>query len=108
MTNQNAVSLDSFKCRKNLDVNGKTYAYFDLKEAEKNGLQGISRLPFSLKVLLENLLRFEDGRSVKKEDIEAMSNWLETRKSEHEIAYRPARVRMDGSHRCPADLANRS
>ena len=56
-------SLDSFKCRRTLDVAGKTYTYFSLPEAEKNGLAGISRLPFSLKVLLENLLRFEDGRS---------------------------------------------
>ena len=56
-------SLDSFKCRRTLDVGGKTYTYFSLPEAEKNGLPGISRLPFSLKVLLENLLRFEDGRT---------------------------------------------
>jgi aconitate hydratase len=60
-------SLDSFKCRKILSVNGKDHVYFDLKEAEKNGLAGVSRLPFSMKVLLENLLRNEDGRSVTKE-----------------------------------------
>ena len=57
-------SLDSFKSRRTLTVGGKTYDYFSLPEAEKNGLAGISRLPFSLKVLLENLLRFEDGRTV--------------------------------------------
>ncbi len=57
-------SLDSFKARKTLQVGAKTYTYFSLPEAEKNGLEGISRLPFSLKVLLENLLRFEDGRTV--------------------------------------------
>ena len=61
------ASLDSFKCRKKLTVGAKTYHYFSLKTAEKNGLAGISQLPFSMKVLLENLLRFEDGRSVTKE-----------------------------------------
>jgi aconitate hydratase len=65
------MSLDSFKCRKTLKVGAKTYTYFSLKAAEKNGLKGISRLPYSLKVLLENLLRHEDGRSVTKADIEA-------------------------------------
>ncbi len=62
-------SLDTFKCRRTLQVGGKTYTYFSLPEAEKNGLAGIARLPFSLKVLLENLLRFEDGRSVTADDI---------------------------------------
>ena len=56
------MSLDSFKCRKTLKVGAKTYTYFSLKAAEKNGLKGVTRLPYSLKVLLENLLRFEDGR----------------------------------------------
>ena len=59
-----AQSLDSFNCRRTLSAGGKSYVYFDLKEAEKNGLDGVSRLPFSLKVLLENLLRHEDGRYV--------------------------------------------
>ena len=60
------ASLDSFKCRREMTVAGKTYTYFDLKEAEKNGLDGASKLPYTLKVLLENLLRFEDGRTVTK------------------------------------------
>ena len=64
-------SLDSFNCRKNLKVGSKTYVYYSLKAAEKNGLKGISKLPFSLKVLLENLLRFEDGKTVKKSDIQS-------------------------------------
>jgi len=89
-----ATSLNSFKCRKTLKVGNKTYEYYSLKDAEKNGLKGISRLPFSLKVLLENLLRFEDGRSVTKADIEAMAKWMRTRKSTKEIAFRPARVLM--------------
>jgi aconitate hydratase len=86
------ASLDSFDCERELTVGSKTYTYFDLTVAEVNGLTGISKLPRSLKVLLENLLRHEDGKTVKKEDIQAMASWLKTRKSSHEIAYRPARV----------------
>ena len=70
------TSLDSFKCRKKLKVGAKTYIYYSLKDAEKNGLKGVSNLPFSLKVLLENLLRFEDGRSVTKDDILAAAESL--------------------------------
>lgn len=100
-------SLDSFKCRRTLDVAGKTYTYFSLPEAERNGLPGIARLPFSLKVLLENLLRFEDGRSVTADDIRAVQQWLEKRCSNREIAYRPARVLMQDFTGVPAvvDLA---
>lgn len=87
--------IDSFKCRKTLSVGGKEYVYYSLTEAEKNGLAGISSLPFSMKVLLENLLRFEDDRSVKKSDIENVAKWLADRgKAGAEIAYRPARVLM--------------
>src|ERR1700739_865277 len=91
------TSLDSFKCRKTLKVGGKTYVYYSLPAAEKNGLKGISKLPYSIKVLLENLLRNEDGRSVKKQDIEAVAKWLKKRKLEHEIASRQARVWMQDS-----------
>jgi aconitate hydratase len=101
------ASLDSFKCRRELKVGAKTYVYFDLKAAEANGLKGVSKLPQTLKVLLENLLRFEDGRTVVKADIEAMAEWLKTKTSEHEIAYRPARVLMQDFTGVPAvvDLA---
>jgi aconitate hydratase A / 2-methylisocitrate dehydratase len=101
------ASLDSFKCLKTLKVGGKTYAYYSLPAAEKNGLKGISKLPYSMKVLLENLLRNEDGRSVKKEDIVAFSKWLKKRKLEHEISFRPARVLMQDFTGVPAvvDLA---
>src|ERR1700732_2850618 len=101
------TSLDSFKCQKTLKVGGKTYVYYSLPAAEKNGLKGISKLPYSMKVLLENLLRNEDGRTVKKEDIVAVSKWLKTRKLEHEIAFRPARVLMQDFTGVPAvvDLA---
>jgi aconitate hydratase len=102
------MSLDSFKCRKELKLDGKTYTYFSLPDAEKAGLKGISKLPYSMKVLLENLLRHEDGRSVTKTDIEAVSAWLENRgKEEREIGFRPARVLMQDFTGVPAvvDLA---
>ena len=100
-------SLDSFKCLRPLKVGSKTYAFYSLPAAEKNGLKGISRLPFSLKVLLENLLRNEDGRSVTKEDIQAVAQWLKTKTSERELAFRPARVLMQDFTGVPAvvDLA---
>ena len=105
MTDQ---SLDSFKCRKTLKVGNKAYVYYSLKAAEKNGLDGISSLPSSLKVLLENLLRHEDGRTVTKTDIEAMAKWVKAKgKSNREIAFRPARVLMQDFTGVPAvvDLA---
>ncbi len=102
-----ATSLDSFKSRRTLTVGSASYAYYSLPDAEKNGLAGISRLPFSLKVLLENLLRHEDGRTVTADDIRAMAEWLTTRKSDREIAFRPARVLMQDFTGVPAvvDLA---
>src|SRR6202043_3608689 len=86
------TSLDSFKCRKTLKVGGKSYVYYSLPTAEKNGLKGISKLPYSMKVLLENLLRNEDDRTVKKADIVAVSKWLKKRALEHEVAFRLVRV----------------
>jgi len=86
---------NSFSSRQTLTVGTRTYVYFDLKAAEANGLDGISALPASLKVLLENLLRAEDGVSVTKADIQAVAAWLKNKGSvEHEIAFRPARVLM--------------
>jgi aconitate hydratase A / 2-methylisocitrate dehydratase len=101
------TSLDSFRCCKTLKVGGKSYAYFSLPTAERNGLKGISRLPFSLKVLLENLLRNEDGRTVSKDDIKAVAEWLKSKSSDREIAFRPARVLMQDFTGVPAvvDLA---
>jgi len=101
------ASLDSFKCLRPLKVGSKTYAYYSLPVAEKNGLKGISRLPYSLKVLLENMLRHEDGRTVTKEDILAVAQWLKTKTSDREIAFRPARVLMQDFTGVPAvvDLA---
>ena len=102
------ASLDSFKSRKKLTVGAKTYEYFSLKAAEKNGLEGASQLPFSMKIVLENLLRNEDGRSVTKQDIQAVVGWLKHKgKRDHEIAFRPARVLMQDFTGVPAvvDLA---
>ena len=103
-----AISLDSYNCRQTLTVDGRSYVYYSLPEAEKNGLTGISRLPFSMKVLLENLLRHEDGRTVTKADITAMAEWLQdTGKAGKEIGFRPARVLMQDFTGVPAvvDLA---
>jgi len=101
-----AVGQDTLKTRKTLKVGNKSYAYYSLKAAEKT-LGDLSRLPYSLKVLLENLLRYEDGRSVTVDDIKAVGKWLKDRKSDREIAYRPARVLMQDFTGVPAvvDLA---
>jgi aconitate hydratase len=102
------VSLDSFKCRKTLKNGSMSYEYFSIPDAEKNGLKGISKLPYSMKVLLENLLRHEDGRTVTKSDIEAVAAWLNNGgKSDREIGFRPARVLMQDFTGVPAvvDLA---
>ena len=98
---------DSFKSLKSLTVGAKSYDYYSLAEAEKNGLAGISRLPFSLKVLIENLLRCEDGRSVTADDIRGIADWLKHHRSDREIAFRPARVLMQDFTGVPAvvDLA---
>ncbi|MDE2133523.1 MAG: aconitate hydratase AcnA [Alphaproteobacteria bacterium] len=98
-------SLDTFKCRRTLTANGKTYVYFSLPAAERNGLQGISKLPYSLKVLLENLLRHEDGKTVTAADIKAVA--AAKKASNREIAFRPARVLMQDLTGVPAvvDLA---
>lgn len=101
-------SLDSFKARKTLSVNGKDYTYYSLNAAAENGLGDVSKLPASLKVLLENMLRNEDGTSVTKDDIMAFKTWLDNGgKVTHEIAYRPARVLMQDFTGVPAvvDLA---
>ena len=98
---------DSLHTRTHLTVDGTTYAYFSLVLAEKAGLQNISQLPFSLKVVLENLLRCEDGISVKARDIQAVADWLNTKTSVNEIAFTPARVLMQDFTGVPAvvDLA---
>ena len=97
----------SYNSLKSIDINNREYKYYSLSEAEKNGLYGISKLPKSLKVLLENLLRYEDDLSVTKSQIEAIKEWLKTKKSSTEIAYRPARVLLQDYTGIPAvaDLA---
>ncbi len=100
-------SNDSFKSLKKIKIDNKVYKIFSLREAEKNGLEGISKLPKSLKVLLENLLRFEDGKTVKKEQILSIKSFLNKNKAKTEIAFRPARVLMQDYTGIPAvaDLA---
>ena len=99
---------DSLKTRRTLRVGERAYDYFSLEAAAEAGLGEIARLPYSLKVLLENLLRHEDGSSVTVEDLKAFGKWLEDRRSEREIAYRPARVLMQDFTGVPAlvDLAS--
>ena len=98
---------NSFNSLKKININGKDYYYYSLIEAEKNGLTGISKLPKSIKVLLENLLRYEDDVTVSKKQIEDIKNWLKEKKSDTEIAYRPARVLLQDYTGIPAvaDLA---
>ncbi|RUO62098.1 aconitate hydratase AcnA [Pseudidiomarina insulisalsae] len=102
-------SHDSLKTLSTLEVNGKTYHYYSLpKAAEKlASVDDVTKLPASMKVLLENLLRNEDGDTVKEDDIEAIAQWMRERKSDREIQYRPARVLMQDFTGVPAivDLA---
>jgi aconitate hydratase len=100
------IGQDSLKTRRTLNAGGKEYDYFSL-EAASEQLGDISRLPYTLKVLLENLLRYEDGSSVTKDDIQALVDWQKERKSDREIAYRPARVLLQDFTGVPAvvDLA---
>ncbi|CBW27218.1 putative aconitate hydratase [Halobacteriovorax marinus SJ] len=95
------------KVKKSLNVDGKNYAYYSIKEAKALGLGNVDKLPKSLKVLLENLLRNENGTSVTWNDVEALNKWADSQKSDHEIAYHPARVVMQDFTGVPAvvDLA---
>jgi aconitate hydratase len=97
---------NSFNAKDTLAVDSKEYTYYSLPEAAKS-LGDISRLPYSLKVLLENMLRYEDDRTVSADDVKAVADWLQTQSSSREIAYRPARVLMQDFTGVPAvvDLA---
>jgi aconitate hydratase len=102
------ASNDSLKARRELTVGDKSYVYYSLRAAEEAGLEGVSKLPASMKVLLENLLRNEDGVSVSMDDLKAVAAWLNNKGSvEHEISFRPARVLMQDFTGVPAvvDLA---
>jgi len=96
------TSIDSFKTLRQLNVGGMSYHYYSLPVLEEGGLSGISQLPYSLKILLENLLRHEDNHTVTPDDIHAIKSWLTTTKSSREIAYRPARVLMQDFTGVPA------
>src|SRR5262245_33509637 len=102
------ASVDSLRTRRELVVGDKTYAYYSLRAAEEAGLSGRARLPISMKALLENLLRHEDGKSVGEDDLRAIAAWLDNKGAvEHEISFRPARVLMQDFTGVPAvvDLA---
>src|SRR5205085_3406637 len=92
---------DSLKTRSTLTVDGKSYAYYSLARAGE-ALGAVGQLPFSMKVLLENLLRFEDGVTVTRDDLQAMVDWLKERSIAREIQYRPARVLMQDFTGVPA------
>ena len=98
---------NSFNSKSKIKINNQDYTFYSIPEAEKNGLDGVSKLPKSLKVLLENLLRYEDDLTVNKNQISAIKDWLKTKKSNTEIAYRPARVLLQDYTGIPAvaDLA---
>lgn len=100
------VGQDSLATRRKLEVDGINYNYYSLEEAAKK-ITGINKLPYSLKILVENLLRFENGKTVLIKDIQALADWSQTRKSTHEIQYTPARVLMQDFTGVPAvvDLA---
>jgi len=101
------LGIDSLDTRSELNVNGETLYYYSIPKAEKAGLGDLSRLPLSLKVLLENLMRYEDDNTVTKQDIQNIADWLKESRSSQEIAYRPARVLMQDFTGVPAvvDLA---
>ena len=100
------IGQDSLKTRRTLAVDGKTYHYFSLPEAAKS-IGDITRLPYSLKVLLENVLRFEDGRSYFTKDAQAIADWVKEGRSDKEVPFRPARILMQDFTGVPAvvDLA---
>ncbi|MFP6795869.1 MAG: aconitate hydratase AcnA [Pseudomonadales bacterium] len=101
------MSLDSFNSKRTLTVGGHDYAYYSIAAAENAGIGDVSHLPVSLKILLENLVRFEDALTVTIEDIRALGNWVASPPDAQEIAYRPARVLMQDFTGVPgvADLA---
>ena len=98
---------NSYNSLSDLEINNISYKFYSLAKAEQNGLNGIEKLPKSLKVLLENLLRYEDGLTVDKKQILAIKDWLNNKKSNTEIAYRPARTLLQDYTGIPAiaDLA---
>ena len=103
----NPKNLNSFKTHQSLQASGKTYEFHSLQEFEKNSGKRLAKLPFSLKILLENLLRGEDGLAVKKADIEAIAQWNPKAEPDFEIQFRPARVLLQDFTGVPAvaDLA---
>src|SRR3954469_3689254 len=101
------IGIDSLRTRRTLEVAGKSYEYFSLAAMAEAGFPNIKQLPYSLKVLLENLLRYQDERTVTVDDVKFLANWQPKGGEDREIAYRPARVLMQDFTGVPAvvDLA---
>ena len=101
------MSLNSFGSRKSFEVDNLRYTYFDINTLTDHGMRDLDRLPVSLKVLLENLCRFEDGQSATQDHIESLANWASGLPKSVEIAFRPARILMQDFTGVPAvaDLA---
>ena len=101
------MTNNTFGTKRTLEAGGQTFTYYSLPEAERAGLGAVSKLPASLKILLENMLRFEDGNTVKEEDIRGLAAWADSPPAAEEIAFRPARVLMQDFTGVPgvADLA---
>ena len=99
--------MNSFNCLSQIRVEGQTYAFYSLAALERQGFPGVARLPYSLKILLENLLRHEDGAFVKRDDILALANWDPRSTEDHDINFHPARVLLQDFTGVPAvaDLA---
>ena len=93
-------SLDSFNSKRTLTAGGKTYTYFSIEAAAENGLGDVSRLPASLKVLLENMLRFEDGKTVTKDDILAFKKWLDNKGKDGRCLGNHPRPLCTNAHKC--------
>src|SRR6186997_2538636 len=101
------MSLDTFKTRKSFTVGSDTLEYFSLIALEQAGFPAVGRLPFSLKILLENLLRREDNAFVRADDIRALAGWTPTQTGDKEISFMPARVLLQDftGVPCVVDLA---
>src|SRR5947208_1520096 len=101
------MEFEARRVLRELDIGGTRYSYYSLHAAEQLGLAGVSRLPFTLKIVLENLIRQCAMGSATAEDIGAVTDWLRARRSQHEIGFKPARVLMPDSSGIPllGDLA---
>ena len=108
MTNQVTTNKDAFQARKSFTINGKTYNYYSLQALEDAGIGNVSRLPYSVKVLLESVLRQVDGRVITKEHVENLAKWGTSEQKEIDVPFKPSRVILQDFTGVPAvvDLAS--